>query len=175
MNSAFNHISGQIIIKGRAYSAKDIIRGLLEQGIAITESPEGLKIGLKLFTPERVNNTVDTGNATLSGCPFSSFMSTISNRLDDLSRMIEKENIKGKVNDSYSFNSPFSEEMKENTFNKFSPFGNNTFKPSSDQDKENFFSSSRSFLGRQKCPACGAPIPQNAIFCNKCGSHIRSG
>ncbi|MHA1214028.1 MAG: zinc ribbon domain-containing protein [Candidatus Hodarchaeales archaeon] len=175
MNSAFNHISGQIIIKGRAYSAKDIIRGLLEQGIAITESPEGLKIGLKLFTPEPINNAADMGNSALSGCPFTTFMSTISNRLDDLSRMIERENIRTKPASNFAFDSPLNEDIKEPTFNKFSPFGNNTFKPSSDQDKDNFFSPARSFLGRQKCPACGAPIPQNAIFCNKCGSHIRSG
>ena len=56
MNNSYDQISGQIIIKGRVYSAKEVIRGLLEQGIAITESQEGLKIGFKHILPQSMSS-----------------------------------------------------------------------------------------------------------------------
>jgi hypothetical protein len=58
MNNRFDpleHISGMIVIKGRSYSSKEVIRGLLELGINITENAEGLKIGFKHFPPQPVS------------------------------------------------------------------------------------------------------------------------
>ena len=52
MNQPLDQVSGNVLIRGRAYSAKEVIRGLLEQGITINEKPEGLRIGVKLISPK---------------------------------------------------------------------------------------------------------------------------
>ena len=175
MNSSFDHISGQIIIRGRAYSAKEIIRGLLEQGIAITENPDGLKIGFKSFSPEQALTQKDIGENNFNNCPFMPFMSQITTRIEDLTRKIENQTTAPTSSMETIFRSPSVDTMKEPSFSKFSPFSDSAFRSSNDQEKEKFFNSGKSFLSRQKCPSCGTSIPQNAIFCNKCGSHIRSG
>ncbi|WP_455142601.1 zinc ribbon domain-containing protein [Candidatus Hodarchaeum mangrovi] len=175
MNSSFDHISGQIIIRGRAYSAKEIIRGLLEQGIAITENPDGLKIGFKSFSPEQTLTQNENSGNILNNCPFMPFMSQITTRIDELTRRIENQTTSTTSSMDSIFRSPPIDTTKESPLSKFSPFSDSAFRSSNDQEKEKFFNQGKSFLSRQKCPSCGTSIPQNAIFCNKCGSHIRSG
>jgi len=175
MNSSFDHISGQIIIRGRAYSAKEIIRGLLEQGIAITENSDGLKIGFKSFSPEHILMQSETGENNFNNCPFMPFMSQITTRIDDLTKKIENQIPTSPSSMDTILRSSGIDTPKESSFSKFSPFSDSAFRSSNDQEKEKFFNSGKSFLSRQKCPSCGTSIPQNAIFCNKCGSHIRSG
>lgn len=174
MNNPFDQISGQIIIKGRVYSAKEVIRGLLEQGIAITEGSEGLKIGFKLFPPESTSHqNAFEGNAVTS-CPFIPYMSQITTQLEDLTGRLNKEHNNSDISPS---NSSFPSSKPENpTPSSFSPFNTSYFQSNDEEEKDQFFSASNSFYeNRQKCPSCGATIPQNAFFCNKCGNHVRSG
>ncbi|UCG00447.1 MAG: zinc ribbon domain-containing protein [Candidatus Heimdallarchaeota archaeon] len=175
MNNPFDQISGQIIIKGRVYSAKEVIRGLLEQGIAITEGSEGLKIGFKLFPPESTSyqNTVE-GN-TDNSCPFIPYMSQITTQLEDLTARLNDQHKDSSFPPS---NSSFPSSKPDNPVQpSFSPFNSSLFQSKDDEEeKDQFFSVSNSFYeNRQKCPSCGATIPQNAFFCNKCGNHVRSG
>lgn len=170
MNNPFDHISGHIQIKGRAYSAKEVIRGLLEQGIAITESSEGLKIGFKLFPPQSPSQQALEENS-VKGCPFISHISQITSRLDDISTRINPQ--ANNASNNHFFSSTTS---KSPSSFSFSPFSEQSFQSDHRKEKEKFFSSSESFLeNRQKCSSCGASLPQNAFFCNKCGSNVRSG
>ena len=178
MNNPFDQISGQIIIKGRVYSAKEVIRGLLEQGIAITEGSEGLKIGFKLFSPESTSHQNTFEGNTVTSCPFIPYMSQITTQLEDLTDRLNNQNTNDGISPS---NSSIPSSKPENpTPSAFSPF-NTSFVQSNDEEekekeKDQFFSASNSFYeNRQKCPSCGATIPQNAFFCNKCGNHVRSG
>ena len=174
MNNPFDQISGQIIIKGRVYSAKEVIRGLLEQGIAITEGSEGLKIGFKLFSPESTSpqNTFE-GNA-VTNCPFIPHMSQITTQLEDLTARLNKQYNNSSIPAS---DSTFQSSKPENPAPPtFSPFNTSFSQSNEEEEKDQFFSASNSFYeNRQKCPSCGATIPQNAFFCNKCGNHVRSG
>ncbi|MFW9905463.1 MAG: zinc ribbon domain-containing protein [Candidatus Thorarchaeota archaeon] len=174
MNNPFDQISGQIIIKGRVYSAKEVIRGLLEQGIAITEGSEGLKIGFKLFSPESESSQNTFEGNQIPNCPFIPYMSQITSQLENLaSRLNNQHNT-----EEYSpLNSPFPPPKAEDqTSSAFSPFNTSLFQSKDDDEKDQFFRASSSFYeNRQKCPSCGATIPQNAFFCNKCGKHVRSG
>ncbi|MHA2225772.1 MAG: zinc ribbon domain-containing protein [Candidatus Hodarchaeales archaeon] len=170
MNNPFDQISGQFIINGRAYSAKEVIRGLLEQGIAINEGSEGLKIGFKHFSPQTsTSQDILEGNGA-GICPFIPYMSQITSRLDDLSsRMNSQHNT-----DIPHSKSTFVPTSPENSEPPFSPFKLSSF--DSRSDNETFVHSSSSFFdAKQKCSSCGAPLPQNAFFCNKCGNHVRSG
>ena len=170
MNNPFDHISGQIMIKGRVYSAKEVIRGLLEQGIAITESSEGLKIGFKLFLPQSTSQQALEENS-VNGCPFISHMSQIASRLDDLSTRFDSQANNASGNYLSSSNS-----SKSPSSPSFSPFSDQSFQTDHRKEKEKFFSSADSFLdNHQKCSSCGTSLPQNAFFCNKCGSNVRSG
>lgn len=176
MNNPFDQISGQIIIKGRAYSAKEVIRGLLEQGIAITESSEGLKIGFKLFSPQSTNFQTPLEGYGGNNCPFIPYMSQITNQLEDLTSRLNSnlQNTEIGISQSKSFfPSPTTDELPHPPF---SPFKTSSFESNEEKEKEKFFSSSSSFFeNRRKCPSCNAIIPQNAFFCNKCGNHVRSG
>jgi hypothetical protein len=178
MNNPFDYISGQIIIKGRAYSAKEVIRGLLEQGIAITENEDGLKIGFKHFQPLSNSEQILEENNSLK-CPFIPYISQITTRLDELSASISLSansslNSAPSQQFSQSRNAAPSNSSSSPHSSFFSPFDNPSFQSSKQNDKEKFFSSS--FLDKHdKCSSCGATLPQNAFFCNKCGSHVRSG
>ncbi len=173
MNNPFDQISGQINIKGRIYSAKEVIRGLLEQGIAITESSEGLKIGFKLFSPQSVSTNVNSAINDSSGCPFLPYMSQITARLDDLTNRLDSENEADFSQPKFSFSSTPVENLASSPF---SPKNNSPLMPEQREEKEKFFSSTANFFeNRQKCSSCGATLPQNAFFCNKCGNHVRSG
>jgi ribosomal protein L40E len=175
MNNPFDQISGQIIIKGRAYSAKEVIRGLLEQGIAITEGSEGLKIGFKLFSPESISyqNTTLEGNS-VPNCPFIPYMSQITSQLEELTARLNNQHNTEEISPSDSaFPSAKAEDPPSSAF---SPFNTSFFQSRNEEEKDQFFSASNNFFeNRQKCPSCGATIPQNAFFCNKCGKHVRSG
>lgn len=174
MNNPFDQISGQIIIKGRVYSAKEVIRGLLEQGIAITESSEGLKIGFKLFPPQSISSHTTLEENGVINCPFIPYMSQITSRLNDLSTRLNLSHTD--VGFSPSESSFTSSIPEDSTPSSFSPFNPSSFQSDEEKEKEKFFSSSSSFFdNRRKCPSCGATIPQNAFFCNKCGNHVRSG
>lgn len=171
MNNPFDQISGQINIKGRVYSAKEVIRGLLEQGIAITESSEGLKIGFKLFSPQSASsNAISTINDS-SACPFLPYMSQISARLDNLTTRLDSEN------EADFSPSKFSSSPVENLASSpFSPRNNPSLMPDQREEREKFFSSTDNLVeNHQKCSSCAATLPQNAFFCNKCGKHARSG
>jgi len=170
MNNPFDHISGQIKIKGRSYSAKEVIRGLLEQGINITESSEGLKIGFKHFSPLSPSRQVLEDN-NITGCPFISSISDLTTRIDDISSRLDSQSSKSV--ESFSFDPP---PPKSPSSSPFSPFNSQAFQSSSRKEQEKFLGSGNSLLDKnQKCSSCGAILPQNAFFCNKCGSHVRSG
>ena len=173
MNNPFDQISGQIIIKGRVYSAKEVIRGLLEQGIAITEGSEGLKIGFKHFSPESESHQNTFEENSIPNCPFIPYMSQITTQLEDLTARLNNQHT---TEENSPLNSPFPpSKVEDPTSSAFSPF-NTSFFQSNEEEKDQFFSASNSFYeNRQKCPSCGATIPQNAFFCNKCGKHVRSG
>ncbi|MHA2244826.1 MAG: zinc ribbon domain-containing protein [Candidatus Hodarchaeales archaeon] len=174
MNNPFDQISGQIIIKGRVYSAKEVIRGLLEQGIAITESSEGLKIGFKLISPQSTTSQISLEGNEGTNCPFIPYMSQITTQLDDLQTRLNLQNNNVGISPSRStFTSPVPEDP---TPPPFSPFNTSSFQSDNEKEKEKLFGANNSFFeNRQKCPSCGATIPQNAFFCNKCGNHVRSG
>ena len=176
MNNPFDQISGQIIIKGRVYSAKEVIRGLLEQGIAITEGSEGLKIGFKHFSPESSTHQNTFEGNSVPNCPFIPYMSQITTQLEDLTARLNNQQIDEDFSPPSSFHSSKAENPASSTF---SPFNTTLFdadQSKDEEEKEQFFSASNSFYeNRQKCPSCGAIIPQNAFFCNKCGKHVRSG
>ena len=176
MNNPFDQISGQIIIKGRAYSAKEVIRGLLEQGIAITEGSEGLKIGFKHFLPESTAQTTFEGNS-VPNCPFIPYMSQITTQLEDLTARLNNQYIDEEFSPSNSsFPSPKAENPAPSAFSPFNTSFFNSNQSKDEEEKDHFFRASNSFYeNRQKCPSCGAVIPQNAFFCNKCGKHVRSG
>ena len=70
MNQPLDQVSGSILIRGRAYSAKEVIRGLLEQGIMIKDKPEGLKIGFTLISPDSHSSSTSMNSAGFEGCPF---------------------------------------------------------------------------------------------------------
>jgi hypothetical protein len=170
MNNPFDHISGQIRIKGRSYSAKEVIRGLLEQGINITESSEGLKIGFKHFSPLSPSRQILEENNT-TGCPFMSSISDLTARIDEISSRLDSQPHKSTAGPPFDLSPP-----KSPSSSPFSPFNNQTFQSSSRKEQEKFLGSGSSLLDKhQKCSSCGAILPQNAFFCNKCGSHTRSG
>ncbi|UCE12847.1 MAG: zinc ribbon domain-containing protein [Candidatus Heimdallarchaeota archaeon] len=173
MNNPLAQISGQIVIKGRVYSAKDIIRGLLEQGIAITESPDGLKIGFKVFSPQTTSPQFSTEGNNNPGCPFIPFMSQITDRLEDLTSRLNSQNDVDVSPSKQTFSSSFAEDPSTLPF---SPFNSPSSFSKTDEEREKFFNSTTNFFDdRQKCPSCGAVLPTNAFFCNKCGNHVRSG
>jgi hypothetical protein len=174
MNNPFDQISGQIVIKGRVYSAKEVIRGLLEQGIAITESSEGLKIGFKLISPQSTASQISFEGNEVTNCPFIPYMSQITTQLDDLTTRLNLEHKDAGISPSKS--SFTSSKPEDSTTSQFSPFNASSFQLNKENEKEKFFSSSGNFFdNHHKCPSCGANIPQNAFFCNKCGNHVRSG
>ena len=75
---------------------------------------------------------------------------------------------------SSSSDSPFSQSPPDEGSPPFSPFSANPF--TSKNDHEEIFSSRDKFSDDdRKCSSCGSVLPSNAFFCNKCGSHIRSG
>ena len=80
MDQPLDQVSGSIFIRGRAYSAKEIIRGLLEQGIAINEKSEGLRIGFKLISPESYSARSTMGANSALGCPFVPYMNQITEK-----------------------------------------------------------------------------------------------
>ncbi|NHJ02097.1 MAG: zinc ribbon domain-containing protein [Candidatus Heimdallarchaeota archaeon] len=170
MNNPLDQIRGQVIIKGRGYSAKEIIRGLLEQGIAISESTEGLKIGFKLISPESEILGLG-GGFDSSVCPLIDSISKINAQLNDLSSKLEVQQNKSQ----YANNFDFGPSKSSNS--SFSPFKTSSPLTSfNEREKEKFFVNETNFMdSRKKCPSCGASLPTNAFFCNKCGNHVRSG
>jgi len=176
MNNPFDQISGQIIIKGRAYSAKEVIRGLLEQGIAITEGSEGLKIGFKHFSPESTSHQTTFERNSVPNCPFIPYMSQITTQLEDLTARLNNQHIDEDFSQSSSFQSSKAEDPAPSPFSPFNTSFFHSNHSKDEEEKDQFFSTSNSFYeNRQKCPSCGAIIPKNAFFCNKCGKHVRSG
>ena len=174
MNQPLDQVSGSILIRGRAYSAKEVIRGLLEQGITINEKPEGLRIGFKLISPtsHSINPTMDPGS--FSGCPFIPYMSQITEKLNKLTDQINMAD--STSNSSMSGESFFSSQQVDPQEPPFSPFSNNPFQSESEKEKDPGFSSNTSYMdNKRKCSSCGATLPNNAFFCNKCGKHARSG
>jgi hypothetical protein len=147
---------------------------LLEQGIAITEGSEGLKIGFKLFSPEAESQQNTFEGNSIPNCPFIPYMSQITTQLEDLTARLNNQH---NSEENSPLNSPFpSSKTEDPTSSAFSPFNTSFFQSKDEEEKDQFFSASNSFYeNRQKCPSCGATIPQNAFFCNKCGKHVRSG
>ena len=155
MPQPLDQVSGSILIRGRAYSAKEVIRGLLEQGITINEKPEGLRIGFKLISPNShsTNPTMNPGG--FEGCPFIPYMSQITEKLNRLSDQI---NFNDRVSDppltEESFFSARNDDPQESAF---SPFSNNPFQSESEKEKEPGFSSSASYMdNKRKCSSCGS-------------------
>ncbi len=175
MNQPLDQVSGRILIRGRSYSAKEVIRGLLEQGIAINEKTEGLRIGFKLISPESTSipNSVDIGQGVT--CPFLPIMSQISDKLDNLANRVDFAEERGTTSSppDHSF---FDTPSEESSTPSFSPFSSSPFSNKVENEKEPVFSSSPSYMdNKRKCSSCGSTLPGNAFFCNKCGSHVRSG
>ncbi len=176
MNQPLDQVSGRILIRGRSYSAKEVIRGLLEQGIAINEKTEGLRIGFKLISPESFSSSSSPINAIeSSSCPFLPLMSQLNEKINILTDSLNSnENMS--PNSSFTDNPLFNSSSEDPPPSTFSPFSNNPFEPPDDEEKESPFSSTNSFMDKnRKCSSCGSILPSNAFFCNKCGSHVRSG
>ncbi|MHA2304610.1 MAG: hypothetical protein ACXACU_04390 [Candidatus Hodarchaeales archaeon] len=175
MNNPFENIKGQIMVNGRVYSAKEVIRGLLEQGISITESAEGMTIGFKQFEPVSSASQNLTQENNPFECPFVPYMSKVNSYLEDISsRLNSQEHRPSPPSNSQS---SLYQKDKSNS-STFSPFNVSSIQSEKKKssDKENFFSSGGGFLDKhQKCSSCGTALPQNAFFCNKCGNHVRSG
>ncbi len=175
MNQPLDQISGRILIRGRAYSAKEVIRGLLEQGIAINEKSEGLRIGFKLISPESssIPTSMDLGQGAT--CPFLPIMSQISEKLDNLASRVDfaEEQVSSPSPTESSF---FDSPVEDSSPPSFSPFSPSPFSATSEAEKDPVFSSSSSYMdNKRKCSSCGSTLPGNAFFCNKCGNHVRSG
>ncbi len=175
MNSSFNNINGHITVNGRTYSAKEVIRGLLEQGISVTESAEGLKIGFKEFVPLSSSAQEIRQGDDITECPFIPYMNKVTIYLENIASRFEPNAFQSPPQPkSYS---DFSESNKNNP-SSFSPFAASHFQPEMEknQEKEKIFLSGSALLDKhRKCSACGATLPKNAFFCNKCGNHARSG
>lgn len=172
MNQPLDQVSGSILIRGRSYSAKEIIRGLLEQGITINEKSEGLRIGFKLISPESFSSNPAMNTNNNGGCPFVPYMNQITEKLNSLSEQINPS--PSRSSESSSSSSPFSNPSSDEPPVPFSPFRNDPFPHQSETD--DVFSSGNSYSDdNKKCSSCGSILPANAFFCNKCGSHIRSG
>ncbi len=175
MNTPFDHIKGHITVNGRTYSAKEVIRGLLEQGISITESAEGMKIGFKQLTPLTSSSNEFIQGKEISECPFLPYMSKVALYLENITSRLESNEFRS--SSQFKSQLDFARPDKP-TSSAFSPFETSSFQSETktNQEKEKFFSSEGTFLDKHhKCSACGAIIPQNAFFCNKCGNHVRSG
>ncbi len=174
MNQPLDQVSGSILIHGRAYSAKEVIRGLLEQGITINEKPEGLRIGFKLISPNSHSSNPSMNIPGYEGCPFIPIMSQITDKLNRLSDQI---NLADHVSDPPRTEESFLDMPNDNPpASAFSPFNNNPFQSESEKEKDTGFSSSGSYMdNKRKCSSCGSTLPSNAFFCNKCGKHARSG
>jgi len=175
MNQPLDQVSGRILIRGRAYSAKEVIRGLLEQGIAINEKTEGLRIGFKLISPESISisPSMDTGQGAT--CPFLPLMSQISDKIDSLASRVDfaEERVSTPPNPEPTF---FDSPIDDSSVPSFSPFSSSPFSVKPENEKEPVFSSTSSYMdNKRKCSSCGSTLPGNAFFCNKCGSHVRSG
>ena len=175
LNSLFNNINGNITVNGRTYSAKEVIRGLLEQGISVTESTEGLKIGFKQFAPLSSSSQEIRQGDDIAECPFIPYMNKVTIYLENIASRFEPNVFQSTSQPKSHLN--FSEPNKNNP-SSFSPFAASSFQPEMEknQEKEKIFSSGSTFLDKhRKCSACGAALPKNAFFCNKCGNHARSG
>jgi hypothetical protein len=175
MNNPFDHIKGHITVNGRTYSAKEVIRGLLEQGISITESAEGMKIGFKQFSPITASSQDFTQGNEISECPFIPYMDKVTLYLENITSRLESNEYRSPS--QFKSQLDFSQSDKPSS-SAFSPFDTSSFQSDAktNQEKEKFFSSGTSYLDKhQKCSACGATLSQNAFFCNKCGNHVRSG
>ena len=173
MNQPLDQVSGSIVIRGRSYSAKEIIRGLLEQGIAINEKSEGLRIGFKLISPESYSTQPPMGASSTVGCPFMPYMNQITEKLNALNDLINPAH---NYTSTSSSDSSFTQSPSDEPSPPFSPFSANPFTSKNDHE-EIFGSSSKDKYSDddRKCSSCGSILPGNAFFCNKCGSHIRSG
>jgi len=172
MNQPLDQVSGSILIRGRAYSAKEVIRGLLEQGITINEKPEGLRIGFKLISPDSHSSNPSMNTTGFEGCPFIPIMSQITEKLNSLSDQINLPDIES--DPPRTEESLFDMPNDDPPASTFSPFSNNPFQ--SESEKETGFSSNGSYMdNKRKCSSCGSTLPSNAFFCNKCGKHARSG
>ncbi len=174
MNQPLDQVSGNLLIRGRAYSAKEVIRGLLEQGITINEKPEGLRIGFKLISPKSHSSDPSMSLPGYEGCPFIPIMSQITEKLNSLSNQI---NLVDRVpNPPRNDDSIFNMRNNDPPESAFSPFSTNPFQSENEKEKETDFSSSGSYMdNKRKCSSCGSTLPVNAFFCNKCGKHARSG
>ena len=175
MNQPLDQVSGRILIRGRSYSAKEVIRGLLEQGIAINEKTEGLRIGFKLISPESssISPSMDTGQGAT--CPFLPLMSQISDKIDSLASRVDfaEDRVSTPPSPEPSF---FDSSLEESSPPAFSPFSSSPFSVKNENEKEPVFSSAPSYMdNKRKCSSCGSTLPTNAFFCNKCGKHARSG
>ncbi|PWI49418.1 hypothetical protein CEE45_01090 [Candidatus Heimdallarchaeota archaeon B3_Heim] len=172
MNQPLDQISGRILIRGRSYSAKEVIRGLLEQGIAINEKTEGLRIGFKLISPESssITPSMDIGQGI--SCPFIPIMSQISDKLDHLTGRVDFAEERASTPEQSFFDPP----ADDSSAAAFSPFSSSPFTTKNENEKEPVFSSTPSYMdNKRKCSSCGSTLPGNAFFCNKCGNHVRSG
>ena len=175
MNNPFENIKGQILVNGRVYSAKEVIRGLLEQGISITESAEGMTIGFKQFEPTTSSSQEFTQSNNLLECPFVPYMSKVNLYLEEITSRLDSQDFRSSPTSKSQLNLFQQDQPKSSSF---SPFSNPSFttEKKKNSEKENFFSSGGGFLDKnQKCSSCGTALPQNAFFCNKCGNHVRSG
>ena len=174
MNQPLDQVSGSLLIRGRAYSAKEVIRGLLEQGITINEKPEGLRIGFKLISPDSNSPDPSMSLPGYEGCPFIPIMSQITDKLNRLSDQI---NLGDRVpNPPRTDESIFNIQNNDPPASAFSPFSTNPFQSENDKEKETEFSSGGSYMdNKPKCSSCGSTLLMNAFYCNKCGKHARSG
>ena len=134
-----------------------------------------MKIGFKQFTPLTSSSQEFTHENDISECPFIPYMNKMTLYLENITSRLESAELRS--SSQFESQSDFMQPDKPSS-SAFSPFEASSFQTETktNQEKDKFFSSGGSFLDKhQKCSACGATLPQNAFFCNKCGNHVRKG
>lgn len=160
MSEQLNHVSGQITVLNRTYSAKDVVMALLEQGITVHETPDGLRIGLKVIRQQLGNNS-----SLSSSCPISSSLETMNNQISELTRKIEKLEKK----EAQSTADIFTKPVQNTTKRSIDSYGENS------DDISTYLRNAPNYLDdRTRCSVCGSMLPKKAFFCIKCGTSIRS-
>ncbi len=159
MSEQLNRVSGQIAVLNRTYSAKDIVMALLEQGITVHETPEGLRIGLKVIKQQLGEISTHSANSITSS------LESMNSKITELTRKIESLEQKEAPRTADVFSNPALNKPKRNA----SPFNEPT------DDISTYLRSSPNFLDdRKRCSVCGSMLPKKAFFCVKCGTSIRS-
>ena len=161
MTEPLSQVSGHIRIGDKDYAARDVLMALLEQGITVYETNEGLRIGIKIVQPKPIDSmTLDTA------CPAMKSYSLINHKLQELSKRVEEletnrltspppsRDFRPKVNDPYQLFPPRSKRS---------------------DNLSSFLKKTPTYLDdRKRCSVCGATLQKDAFFCVKCGTSVRS-